>query len=91
MAVDVFGALVDQLADRIAVEVIARVDAHLAELQGRGVQDAYRVDQAAAKLGLSATEVKRRIARGELASVKVGRARLIPQDAITDFLARRAA
>jgi excisionase family DNA binding protein len=89
MAVDVFGALVDQLADRIAAEVIARIDAHLADLQQTGLHDAYRAPEAATKLGISEREVKRRIAAGELASIKVGRARLVTQDAIADFLANR--
>jgi len=89
MAVDVFGALVDQLADRIAAEVMARLDAHLADLQQTGLQDAYRAPEAATKLGISEREVKRRIANGELGSIKVGRARLVTQDAIADFLARR--
>lgn len=89
MSVDVFGALVDQLADTIAARVIDRIDAHLAAVQEQGLQDAYRADQAAVKLGISEREVKRRIASGELASLKVGRARLVTQDAISDFLSRR--
>lgn len=90
-AVDVFGALVNQLADRIADEVIARIDAHLADVQQTDIQDAYRAPEAALKLGISAREVRRRIAAGELASVKVGRARLVTRQAISDFLADRAA
>jgi excisionase family DNA binding protein len=86
---DAFGALVDQLAETIARRVAARIDVLLSEARGMPPQDAYRVDQAATKLGLSATEVKRRIRSGELASVKVGRARLVPQSAISDFLTSR--
>jgi excisionase family DNA binding protein len=86
---DVFGALVDQLAETIARRVVVRIEAQLIEARNESPQDAYRVDQAATKLGLSATEVKRRIRSGELASVKVGRARLIPQTAIDRFLESR--
>ena len=91
MTPDVFGALVDQLADTIARRVIASIDAHLADLQHTGLQDAYRAPEAATKLGISEREVKRRIATGELGSIKVGRARLVTQDAIADFLASRRA
>src|SRR5262245_49826785 len=84
---DLFSALIDRLAEMIANRVVASVDAHL---EARSVpQAAYRVDEAARVLGLSEREVKRRIASGELASVKVGRARLIPRPALTAFLEGR--
>jgi excisionase family DNA binding protein len=51
--------------------------------------DAYKVDQAARQLGLSAREVRRRIDAGELASVRVGRAVRIPRAAIETFLTSR--
>ena len=83
---DAFGALIDQLADMIARRVVTRVDAHLEARSA--APDAYRTDEAARALGLSEREVKRRILSGDLASIKVGRARLIPRQAIADFLTR---
>lgn len=81
----VFDLLLDGLGDQIAERVIQRLGEHLAT---RNVApDAYRVEDAAHALGLSAREVKRRVADGSLSSVKVGRARLIPRDAIRTFLA----
>jgi excisionase family DNA binding protein len=89
--VGVFEALLDDLADKIAERVILRVDEHLASRTPTVQQDAYRVDAAAAALGLSERETKRLIASGELGSIKIGRIRLVPRDAIAMFLAPRSA
>lgn len=85
----VFDLLLDGLGDQIADRVIQRLDEHLAT---RNVApDAYRVEDAAHALGLSTREVKRRVADGSLGSIKVGRARLIPREAIARFLAAQNA
>jgi excisionase family DNA binding protein len=85
----IFDALLDGMADELARRVIGRIDQYLESRSLAAPPDAYRVDEAAQQLGLSEREVKRRIATGELDSVKIGRARLIPREAIGDFLANR--
>ena len=47
------------------------------------------INEAAATLGLGRSLVYTLVATGELASIKVGRARRIPIHAIDDFIARR--
>ncbi len=84
---DIFGALLDQLAEAIAQRVVARAEALMKEHTPQ--PDAYKVDQAARQLGLSAREVRRRIDAGELASVRVGRAVRVPRTAIETFLTSR--
>lgn len=89
---DILSALLDDLAESIAKRVDAKLDARLAarwELPVR--QDAYRIDEAAQALGLSVTEVRRRVASGELGSRRVGRAILIPRTSIECFLSSRSA
>lgn len=88
LGTDLFGGLVEQLSERIALRVVARVE-QLLETRTTP-PDAYRIDQAAAALGLSEREVRRRVAAGEIASRKVGRAVLVPREAITSFLAAGA-
>ncbi|HYW88188.1 MAG TPA: helix-turn-helix domain-containing protein [Chloroflexota bacterium] len=85
---DLFTMLLDNLADQIARRVLARLDDLLDERARLTPPDAYRLDQAARALGLSEREVRRRIARGELASRRVGRAVLVPRSAIETFLSR---
>jgi excisionase family DNA binding protein len=80
---DVFGALLDQLAEAIAQRVVAKAEA--LQDEHAPAPDAYKVDQAARQLGGSAREVRRRIDAGELASARVGRA-VIPRTAIETFL-----
>ncbi len=84
---DIFGALLDQLAEAIAQRVVARAEALMDEHTPQ--PDAYKVDQAARQLGLSTREVRRRIDSGELASVRVGRAVRVPRRAIETFLISR--
>jgi excisionase family DNA binding protein len=86
---DAFDALIDRLADRLVDAVVARLDERLARTPGEPPA-AYRLDEAAAQLGVSRREVQRLIAAGELRSVKAGRVRLVPRDAIAEFLARRS-
>jgi excisionase family DNA binding protein len=85
---DVFGALLDQLADQIARRTIARIERLLAERAGSSPRDALRLPEVARALGLSEREVRRRISAGELASIRVGRAVLIPRAAVEAFLSR---
>lgn len=47
--------------------------------------------EARAQLRLGATKVAELVATGQLASIKVGRRRLIPADAITAFVSERLA
>jgi excisionase family DNA binding protein len=50
---------------------------------------AYRVPDAAKKLGMGASKLNELIARGEIDSVKIDNGmRLIPADALTAYLAR---
>lgn len=51
---------------------------------------AYSVREAAQALSLGTSTVKKLIASDELASVRVGRRRLIPRSALTDYLHRLA-
>lgn len=48
----------------------------------------HRPEVAASRLGLGRTMVFRLIATGELQSVKIGRARRVPQSAIDSYIAR---
>ena len=87
---DAFDALIERVATDIAQRVVAKVDAHLDARGASSVpQDAYRVEQAATALGLSVSEIRRRILAGELTTRRVGRAVLVPRSAIEEFLARQ--
>lgn len=48
----------------------------------------YKAEEAAPLLRLGLTTVKAKIASGELRSIKIGRARRIPADALQDFVQR---
>jgi excisionase family DNA binding protein len=85
LGTDLFGGMIEQLSERIAQRVVARVEELLATRAAP--PDAYRVDQAATALNLSVSEVRRRVASGELAARRVGRAVLIPRVAVENFLA----
>lgn len=47
---------------------------------------AYRVDEAAEAVRLSRSQIYELIRCGELRSVKVGRRRLVPVQALTDYI-----
>ena len=88
---DILSALLDDLAESIAKRVEAKLDARLTARWEPVVRhDAYRIDEAAQALGLSVTEVGRRVASGELGSRRVGRAILIPRTSIECFLASQS-
>jgi excisionase family DNA binding protein len=52
---------------------------------------AYRPNEVGPLLGLGRTAVFDEIKSGRLGSIRVGRARLIPADAIRDWIARKRA
>jgi excisionase family DNA binding protein len=52
---------------------------------------AVRPEEAARRLSISRAHLYRLLQRGELASVRSGSVRLIPVEAIRDFLAKAAA
>ena len=88
--VGVFDALLDDMANQIAARVIQRIEEYL-EARGAGARSAaLRLDQAAAALNISLSEVRRRVASGELGSRRVGGAILVPRLAIEEFLASQA-
>lgn len=51
----------------------------------------YRPNEAARALGISRDTVFKLLASGDLRSLKIGQARLIPADSLRDFLADREA
>ena len=51
----------------------------------------YTVDEVAGMLGLGRTKIYELIKLGELTSVQISRARRVPSDAVTAFIARLAA
>jgi len=84
-------AFVDVLAQRVADEVLARLDERDALQAVATPSNALRMDEAGRRLGLSEREVQRQVLKGTLRSVKVGRVRLIPLSALDEFLdAQRA-
>jgi excisionase family DNA binding protein len=88
---DAFDALIDRLADRLVDAVLVKLDQRLGHDLPPGQQpDAYRTAEVATVLRLSRREVQRLTASGELRSVRVGRARLVPREAVAEFLARRS-
>ena len=86
-------AFVDVLAQRVADEVLARLDEReaLQVAEKTTPSNALRMDEAGRRLGLSEREVQRQVLKGTLRSVKVGRVRLIPLSALDEFLERQRA
>lgn len=52
---------------------------------------AYRPETAAAQLGVGRTTIYELLKTGELESIKVGRSRVIPADALVQYLERKRA
>jgi excisionase family DNA binding protein len=48
----------------------------------------YAIPDAAERLSVSARVLERLIADGQLATVKIGRRRLVPAEALTDYVAK---
>ncbi len=63
--------------------------AELAERQA-GPPELLSVTEAGRRLGIGRSALYQTLARGELRSVKVGRRRLVPADAIADFVDSKA-
>jgi excisionase family DNA binding protein len=72
-------------------QVVARLRPLLAGAEARPSKRAFRTPEVAEMLSISDSEVRELVARGELASIHIGRIRLVPLSAIDDFLARKLA
>ena len=77
-------AALAELANAIRDEVLAEL-----QLDG-GPPELLSIDEASRRLGIGRTAAYDAIGRGDLRSVKIGRRRLIPADALTE-LGQRAA
>lgn len=73
--------LVDQL--------VARLRPMLNGHEPKPPKRAFRIPEVAELLSLSASEIEILVAQGEIYSIKVGRARLIPGSAIDQFITRK--
>ena len=83
---DRLAAALAELAAAIRADVLAEV-APVANAPDRLLS----VDEAAAMLGLGRTATYGELQAGRLRSVKVGRRRLIPAEAVSAFIRERAA
>lgn len=83
------------MSDRLTAAVAELVDALRAELAAEARPTAadrlYDVDAAAAALGIARSKLYDLITAGELRSVKVGRRRLIPAQAVAEFIRQAGA
>ncbi|MBS9532403.1 helix-turn-helix domain-containing protein [Mycobacterium sp. M1] len=77
---------IEKLAVRLAL-VIAEAQAETPELEKPKVPVLFTVPEATEHLRCAESTVWQLLRNGELGSVRVGRRRLIPADAITDYLA----
>jgi excisionase family DNA binding protein len=84
------GAAEDALAAAIRDLVRAEVAAAMAEREG-GPVALLSVEQAAARLGLGRSVTYGLVMRGDLRSFRVGRRRLVPADAVGDYIAAQGA
>jgi excisionase family DNA binding protein len=79
---------------RLELAIRELADALLAELQATrpeaGPDRLLSIDEAAERCGLGRTSLYELIGRGELATIKVGRRRLVAEAAVTDFIAQQA-
>jgi excisionase family DNA binding protein len=83
--------IADAFADDLVEQVTARVLARLQVKQAPAPAgpDNLRVDEVAELVRLSPRELRRRIASGELSgTIKIGRVRLVPRAAVTEWLER---
>lgn len=83
-------ARLDAALAELAAALRAEVRAELAQPEG-GPPALWSVAQASRRLGIGRTAVYHAIGRGELRSLKVGRRRLIPADALTELAQRGTA
>jgi excisionase family DNA binding protein len=85
LAADFVNAFVERLVEGLLEQVDRRAEQLAAERSGE--RAALDIRAAAARLGISQRGVERLVASGRLPSLKVGRRRLIPVQAISHFLA----
>jgi excisionase family DNA binding protein len=81
--------VLDLMVDRVAAELADRVERRLERMaaeRGADGPQALDVKQAAARLGVSPTTMHELVMSGEVASVKVGRRRLIATSTIDGML-----
>lgn len=82
------------MSDRLALALAELAEAIRAEVRAEaapaGPDRLLSVDEAATALGLGRSLTYGEMAAGRLASVKVGRRRLIPSGAIAAYIASRA-
>lgn len=83
------------MTDRLALALAELAEAIRAEVRAELASTAaperlLSVDEAADALGLGRTIVYSEIQAGRLTSVKVGRRRLVPSSAVTDYINARA-
>jgi excisionase family DNA binding protein len=78
----------DDVVDQVTARVLARLDVRPPQAAAPAGPDTLRVEEAAELIRLSPRELRRRIASGELRSIKMGRVRLIPRAALSEFLER---
>lgn len=81
---------VQRFIDRLAMEMADRIERHVARLVGERATNepqALDVKTAAVRLGVSATTMHELVVSGQVASVKVGRRRLIAASTIDGLLA----
>jgi excisionase family DNA binding protein len=76
----------DDIIEQVTGRVLARLAVSQPVVASQPQVDTLRLDEAADLIRLSERELRRRIASGELRSIKVGRARLIPRAALAEFL-----
>jgi excisionase family DNA binding protein len=82
-----YEALAEAFAE-IVRDAVAEAVGRLGKQAGAEDSALVGVPEAARRLNLGATTTKREIAAGRLRSVLVGRRRLVPVDAITEFAQR---
>lgn len=84
------------MTDRLSLALAELAEALREELRAEAVASPrapdrlYSIDQAAAALGLGRSLLYAEIAAGRLRTIKVGRRRLCPADAIADYIERAA-
>lgn len=81
-------ATIRAAVDALAAAILAAVRADAAPAAPDRL---LSIDEAASALGIGRSILYGEIAAGRLRSVKVGRRRLVPAGALTDYIAERAA
>jgi excisionase family DNA binding protein len=81
-------AAVEAFLEHLACELAERVDGHLERVlaQRERLDSALDLAEVARRLGTSERDVRRMVADGRLASVKLGRRRRVPASAVAALL-----